>query len=261
MTLSTATQFERTPVRGTTLDDLDLDALRGHLERRAPRLVERLSFEASIDRVGYSVSTGSNRVPTVAGVLLFGLQPQLLHPEWGLAAVRVQGRTLADAVVAREDIEGTIPEMINAGLDFVAGHTQELPNQLELDEVAVEYPRDAVREGLLNALIHRDWAMSGRAALRIFDDRLELWSPGGPSQALGLMLEDLSGDGGVSLPRNPIIAASCRMLRLGEQLGRGLLTMRRAVAQSTGETLTIAESKRDVCVTIPSALHVVRQAS
>lgn len=261
MTLSTATHFERTPVRGTTLDDLDLESLRAFLEGRAPRLLEQLTLAPTIDRLGLSVTTGSTQLPTVAGTLLFGLQPQLLHPEWGLAAVRVQGQTLADPIVAREDLEGTIPEMIDAGMAFVGRYTQELPNQVELEETATEYPRGAVREGLLNALIHRDWAMSGRAALRIFDDRLELWSPGGPSQAIGLFLEDLSGEGGVSLPRNPIIAATCRALRLGEQLGRGLLTMRRAVAESTGEALAIAESKRHVCVTIPSALHASRRPS
>ena len=261
MTLSSSTSFERGALRGATSDDLDIEAARAYLSRRAPSLVERLPFEQVLERVGLAARTGSSFCPTVAGVLLFGHLPQLLRPEWGLAAVRIDGRVLSDPVAVREDIEGTIPTMIEAALDFVGRHTQSLPNQVEQGERAEEYPRPAVREALVNALVHRDWGLTGRTALRIFDDRLELWSPGGPLTVLPPSLEELSGEGGLSLPRNPLIASTCRALGLGEQLGRGLPTMRRAVAEVTGEALTIDASKVEVCVTLPSALHARRRIS
>ncbi len=193
--------------------------------------------------------------------IIFGFLPQLLHPEWGLSAIRIAGRVLSDPVTARADIEGTLVEMVESALSFVKDHTQAIPNQLELQETAREYAPTAVREAAVNALVHRDWGLTGRTALRIFDDRLEIWNPGGPPAAHQLTLEELSTEGGISLPRNPLIAATCRFLGMGEQIGRGLPTMRRTVSESSGHQLAITTSKTDVSVTLPSALHTRERPS
>ncbi len=251
MTLSSTAAFERGAVRGAVLEDLDLTAASEYLTRRAPKLLERQPIEQLLERIGF-VARG---VPTVAGLLLFGDFPQIHRPEWGVVAVQFDGRLLTDTVTARVDLEGTLSEMAEAAEAFVVDHSQSLPDQVDPRETAEEYSRGAVREALANALIHRDWGLPGRIAVRLFTDRLEIWSPGGPPPSLAIPLDALSSDGGVSLARNPLIASTCRHQGLGEQLGRGLPTLRRQVTEAAGQPPMITSSKIEVCVVVPSALH------
>ena len=113
-----------------------------------------------------------------------------------------------------------------------------------------EYSEVAVREAVVNALVHRDLRRAGRVAVRVFSDRIEVWSPGGLAEGL-TDIDDLLREGGVSHPRNPLLAAAARSLGLGEQLGRGLPVMGRAGSSYTGR-VEIRASPRDVLVTLPS---------
>lgn len=251
MTMAT---YERNPMRGSTLDDLDRKALSDYLERRLPRHFDQLPLEELAQRTVLMVKSGMEVVPTVAGLLLFGELPQLVRPEWGMSAVRIQGKEISDHVVARSDLEGPIPTMVEASLAFVDDYSQRIPGRE--GDASEEYPRTAVREAVINALVHRDWGLTGRVSLRIFDDRLEVWSPGGPPQ-IDQSLDEMAREGGVSLPRNPLLAGACRVLGLGEQLGRGLAVIRREVTRTAGQSVSMGSGKADVCVVFPSALQAV----
>lgn len=87
----------------------------------------------------------------------------------------------------------------------------------------------------------------------MFADRLEVWSPGGSTLSQSTPLQDLLAAGGVSFPRNPLLAITARLMGLGEQLGRGLPVLRAAVAENTGEPVEIRSSHADVTVVIPLA--------
>ena len=91
-----------------------------------------------------------------------------------------------------------------------------------------EYPTVAVREGLLNALMHADYAyMNMRIFVSIFDDRLEIRSPG--CLPPGMTIEGIKE--GVSIPRNLVIARIFQMLGWVEQFGTGYLRIAKACAQ------------------------------
>ncbi|MCC6752161.1 MAG: hypothetical protein IT371_31205 [Deltaproteobacteria bacterium] len=246
--------FERSPVPGSDLEHLDQERLQAYLRRRAPGLAETLPPEQLGAAMGLLAQAGGRSVPTVAGLMAFGLFPQLAHPEWGLVAARIRGTHLSDPVGERVDLEGRLTTLLDQTLSFVSEQSQAVPNLVRPDESEPEYPTVAVREAVLNALVHRDYRASGRVALRIFDDRLEVWSPGAlPAQ---LSLEQLAIHGGVSLPRNPVLAAAARSLGLIEQLGRGLTTIRRVVADVTSTPAQFRASPAEVLVVLPSRLHV-----
>ena len=169
---------ERLPVTGADLDDLDLATLESYVRRRAPGLVEAGSLEEAGIRLGLLAKQAPRVVPTAVGLLVFGRMPQLVMPDWGVAAVAVQGSTLADPLGARLDLEGNLAGLVTQALAFVreqaGGRGASLPDGAE------EYPEAAVRETVVNALVHRDLRRTGRVAVRLFLDRLEVWSPGGP---------------------------------------------------------------------------------
>jgi ATP-dependent DNA helicase RecG len=77
---------------------------------------------------------------------------------------------------------------------------------------------DAVREGIINAVCHRDYADSGNVVVKIFDDRLEIWNPG--SLPLDLTVDDLRKSH-ESKPRNKLIARAFFLIKYIEQFGTG----------------------------------------
>lgn len=82
-----------------------------------------------------------------------------------------------------------------------------------------EYPLDALREMLLNALVHRTY-MGAPIQMRVYDDRLSIWNEGG--LPFGLSIEELKGEHN-SRPRNPKIAKACFMAGYIDAWGRGTL--------------------------------------
>lgn len=245
--------FERGPLSGADLEDLDLDAAFAYASRRAPALAERLPREELFMRLGLVAKAAPRLVPTPTGMLAFGHAPQLLHPEWGVSVITVAGLTLGDPLVAQEDLEGNIPSLVEQATRSVEKLARTVPDQVDPSGTANEYPAVAVREAVVNALVHRDLRRTGRVAIRLFVDRLEVWSPGGPPDFAG-DLDEMTQEGGVSLPRNPLLAATVRHLGLGEQIGRGLPTMRRVMVGAPGGRVEVRSSAREVLVVLPSSL-------
>lgn len=244
--------FERSTVPGAGLEDLDLAALATYLRQRSPALAGPLGTEGLAARLGLLVPATGGPVPTIAALLAFGTAPQLHRPEWGVSAIRVAGHTLADPIVARADLEGDLPTLLAGAMDFVRAHARAVADLLRPGDTRPEHPEEAVREALVNALIHRDLRHSGRVALRIFDDRLEITSPGGLPAPLPL--DELAHQGGLSMPRNPLLAAVARGLGLCEQVGRGLPVIRSAVASRSPTPVTFLANQFEVRVVLPSAL-------
>lgn len=217
--------------------------------QRAPALRQASSLEETAIRLGLLAKAMPRTAPTPVGLMLFGRQPQLIQPDWGVAAVTIRGATLADPVGVRADLEGNLASLVTQAMTFVRTQV-EGRSSAALAEGESEYPEAAVREAVVNALVHRDFRRSGRVAIRIFADRIEVWSPGGLHEGLS-DLSDLLSEGGVSHPRNPLLASAARSLGIGEQLGRGLPVMGQT-GGSYSRRVEIRSSPRDVLVIVPS---------
>lgn len=128
---------------------------------------------------------------TLSALLLFGVYPQSLYPRLCIAAARIpgenkgttdeQGNRFSDS----ESIIGTLPDMLERAMDFVRRNTRIAiginPNTGQRRETP-EYPPEAVREAILNALVHRDYSRYNEdkpIRLEMYDDRLEIINPGG----------------------------------------------------------------------------------
>lgn len=113
-----------------------------------------------------------------------------------------------------------------------------------------EYPLTAVREVITNALVHRDYSLRGRIAIRLFDDRLEVFNPGGlPGH---LTLDQITQEGGRSLPRNPILARTMREWGKMEEVERGLIRIRREMEHLGSEEPNFEAGEAYFQVTLPS---------
>lgn len=244
--------YERSAVPGAEYDDLDLESLTAFLEQRSPQLLEARAPEQLAASYGLLATSAGRPIPTVAGMILFGALPQLSHPEWGVAAVRIRGTKLSDPVAERLDVEGRFSELLDTTLAFVRDHTQSIANLVDPNQAEPEYPEEPVREAVVNALLHRDYRMTGRVSVRIFEDRMEVWNPGG--MPVQLSLEHLAQHGGVSFPRNPVLASAARVLGFVDQIGRGLPRIRRCMHDVCSMPAHFGSSQSDFLVVLPSRL-------
>ena len=130
-------------------------------------------------RVTFRDENGVDR-PTVAGLLTFGREPTDFLPSASIEAACYRGERLSsDDLVHAERLAGPVSDQIDAGIAFVAQFMQPPPNARSSDGADVRYDLDVVDEAIVNAVAHRDYAISGsKIRLFLFADRLELYSPG-----------------------------------------------------------------------------------
>ncbi|NCP26870.1 MAG: hypothetical protein GW857_07880, partial [Sphingomonadales bacterium] len=121
--------------------------------------------------------------PTVAGLLLFGREPQRYFFEPHVSIARYRGETVgAEYRLDSRDYYGTVIEAAIAASDYVNEHIQVfsrlLPGKAVRQDVP-QYPRFAIREIIINAVVHRDWSIKGsRVLVKMFSDCIEVQSPG-----------------------------------------------------------------------------------
>lgn len=245
--------FERSPVLGSSLDDLDMESLERYLHHHYDAYTKKWDSEQLLSKIGLCAKSGTQVIPTVAGLLLFGRCPQLLRPEWGVTLLQIQGSTLAEPILACKHMEGSLSTLLAQAMAFVEEHASVVQDVISPARSTPEYAATAVREAIVNALIHRDLRSTAQISIRMFDNRLEIWSPG--SLPSNVVVEDLARHGGISLPRNPLIASVARTLGLIDQIGRGLVMIREATRQHTSTSVQISCSQADVCIILPSNLH------
>jgi len=172
---------------------------------------------------------------SLTATLLFSLYPQAYFPQLCIIATVIPGTEvgqLGDTFERFSDnsrIEGTIPEMLDAALSFVRKNlrVKTIINPLsgKRQDVA-EYPITAIRELLLNALVHRDYSVHTEGMpiqLQIFSDRIEITNPGGLYGRITLdQLGQVQPD-----TRNPVLATALESLKITENRYSGIPTVRR----------------------------------
>ena len=185
---------ELRPVSGAVLADLDLRRLKNYFSR-----VRQQEVPADNDEAGWATLLFNTEIMvedgiTVSGMLLFGRTPNRFLPQAGIAAAAFPGHNKDYGARERSALRGPLTpllsdadEIVEAGLveqalsfvqrnTAVAGHLQE--GGARREEVS-SYPKEAVREAVVNALVHRDYLLSSTdIELTIYDDRMEIVSPG-----------------------------------------------------------------------------------
>lgn len=128
---------------------------------------------------------------------------------------------------ALDDIEyeGNVLYLLNKGLDFVRKHNNKKWRKDKVYRIEYpDYPERAVQEALVNALVHRDYTIRGSEIhLGIYDDRIEIYSPGGMYDGTYIQNHDVYNI--ASIRRNPTIANLFEKMRLMERRGSGLKGM------------------------------------
>ncbi len=230
----TQPMFDDEVVGDATIDDLDhakLEAYVAQLRKARTRAhylsqpVEEVLKQLRIVRLVDGVLR-----PTLAGLLVFGRYPQAAHPQLVITFVQYYGTTETEKTPRGErfmdnrKFDGAIPDMIEDAVNYILGSMRKsslIEGLLRRD--IPEYPVEAVREAVVNAVAHRDYSHYARGSyvqVRLFANRLEIQSPGG---LYGGVTEETLEE--AQSTRNSVLMRLMEDLHLVENRGSGIRTM------------------------------------
>lgn len=210
-----------------SIDQVDTDTLRRFAtlsKERLPHLDADQSPETAMDKLDL---LSENRLKN-AGLLLFGREPQRTYRTALVRIARIQ-----DGEILGEHVQtGNLFRQLDGVVDALRTRFLEVRYEMRDSGSGVEgmqrqevweYPFVALREAINNALVHRDYMVSGDIQIRIYDDRLEIWNPGPLINDLDPAL--LRIDPHPSRRRNELIAEIFYTSGLIERWGTGTLRM------------------------------------
>jgi len=222
-----AAGFELRAAPGATPDDLDPAQVNAYLTALGPSAAGGDPQKLLLAR-GCLTEAADGPVPSQAGILLFGRQPQrfLRHAE--IILVRYSGPTMGDEFL-RHDASGTLPDQIRQAETFVSANMRRgMRIKGFTREETTEYPLSVVREAIVNAVAHRDYSIRGEGIrVLMFSDHLEVYSPGrlpGHVTLSNMKTERFS--------RNEAIVQILSDMGFVERLGYGIDRMIAAMAEA-----------------------------
>jgi ATP-dependent DNA helicase RecG len=204
-----------------SLEDIDEEKVRWFVKKakteRKLKIDEQLPVSELLERLELARNGGL----TNAAVLLFAKKPQKFFLQAETRCARFKGIKPVKPFIDMKVFGGNIFDQVDKSLNFVLDHISMavwlIPGQAAREE-RYEYPPDAVREAIINAICHRDYSLPSNMQIRVFDDRIEIWGCGPLPEPL--TPEDLKRKHR-SIPRNPLIAKCFFLIKYIEQWGTG----------------------------------------
>lgn len=184
------------------------------------------TFKYEMKIRGLDVGEPQMRTLQMAGEDGLSTNLALLLSDQGIHTIKVAVFQGADKAIFRErrEFTGSLLKQLNDVYQFIDMYNKTKAVFFDLlREDKRDYPTDAIREVLLNSIIHRDYSLSGSTIINIYDNRIEFSSLGGLVQ--GLSMEAIFM--GVSQSRNPSLAAVFYRMNLVESYGTGIDKIRR----------------------------------
>lgn len=255
------------PIERASVDMLDVDKIRNYiLGKRLERPgFAKLSEETAMEMLNITRAG----VPTLAGIMNFGIYPQGYMPQLCITAIVVPGTEIG--MLAEDDsrfldnkrIEGTISDMVEEAMTFCRRNMKvktiiDAESGKRIDRT--EYPMKALREAILNAVIHRDYSHYTEGTpiqLDFFSNRVEIHSPG---SLYGRMTVEQLGYAKPDL-RNPGLAVMAEALTKAENRYSGIPTIRREMAEYHLPEPEFEDRRNEFVVTLYNNAQVTEQAT
>ena len=225
-------QFERQEIKsreydsqfvdGALVTDLDVKLLQGI----ADQYIKGLSIERYLQQIGLAEYAQNGLRLKRAALLLFAIDIDKWHPRSQVRFLKVKGNSLEAGekynVISDDTVKGNIFELVIKSWEHLRSYLAyktEFGANSQFEQKYI-YPEDAVRETILNAIAHRDYSIANAIEIYIFNDRMEIKSPGALISTLTLKnLYELEGS---HESRNSLIARVLRENNLMRELGEGM---------------------------------------
>ncbi len=209
--------YDEMPVYRARPDDLDTDLFKKFLMHKKVPAPENIDVDKALRAYTLIVDEQAQAYPTVAGILLFGKDPQHFLSESFIICSRFSGISGRETIATR-DCMGPLFDLYANAYNFVVSHLdRSFTIKGPVREEKLEIPIEAIREVLINAVVHRNYHIASPTKIAIYDNRVEVFSPGsfpGPLNSQNLVM-------GFSYFRNTAIAKVFREMGYMEKMGTG----------------------------------------
>lgn len=217
-----AREYDSQFVDGAIVTDLDLRLLQGI----ADQYIKGLSIERYLQQIGLAEYAQNGLRLKKAALLLFATDIDRWHPRSQVRILKVKGNRLEAGekynVISDDIVKGNIFELILKSWEHLRSYLAyktEFGTNSKFEQKYI-FPEDAVREVILNAIAHRDYSIANAIEIYIFNDRMEIKSPGALLSTLTIKnLYELEGS---HESRNPLIASVLRENKLMREIGEGM---------------------------------------
>lgn len=232
-------------VNGTTFYDLDRYAIDDYLQKIYATTLD--GFGGKAEQVLKNIHVlNHNGVPTLAGYLFFGKHPEYNCPTCMVKAVSFFGNDLAGTQYRdTKEILGNMPQLYDKSMAFLKANLHNVQEEgASFNTVGkLEIAEEVLEEVVQNALVHRDLLRSAPIRILIFDNRVEIISPG--ALAGGLTEEDIRN--GKTYQRNPYMATFATNALHYKGIGSGIV---RILAEYPDIQLDNDDSAKEFKVTV-----------
>ncbi len=207
-------------------DELEIDSSLADLDKEFFQRRYKKYYQQEFEKLGISfeqlltnLKILQNNKLTLAGLLLFGKKPERLRPQFVIKATSFAGNDLSSRDFSdKQDIQGKLIEQFKEGRAFIKRNLRRIQTTKNFNAPGVlEIPEEAFAETLANAIIHRNYYISAPIQIYLFDDRLEIQSPGN----LPNTITEENIKFGVHVERNPTILSFLEKDREFSYTGRG----------------------------------------
>jgi predicted HTH transcriptional regulator len=210
---------DETIVNGTTINDINEKLLGRFIEKKHEKSIDELGLPLSELLSNMGMLKSGNL--TLGGLLLFGRNPQLFRPTFTVHCIAIKGNDISTNNYRnkKEPFEGSIDEVYEKTLSFIIQNLKETQIDNNFNSGGqLEIPKETIIELLVNALVHRDYFINSSVKVFVFDDRIEIISPGKLPNTL--TIENIKS--GISVIRNPILYSNVPYLLPFEGVGSGI---------------------------------------
>ncbi|MCX5891068.1 MAG: putative DNA binding domain-containing protein [Deltaproteobacteria bacterium] len=212
------------PVGGLTIADLDTDYFKEFFEKNVGESIDAQAIP--LTQLLETMNLMKDGILNVSGALLFAKNPSIRLPVFIVKAICYPGTEIhAEKYIDSQDITGKIADIFHKSISFVLGYIKRIQKDQGVNAPGEpEIPRSVLDELIPNALIHRDYFVSAPIRIFIFENRVEIISPGHLPN--NLTVENIKR--GNSNIRNPILASYATKVLPYRGLGSGIIRALRA---------------------------------
>ncbi len=210
---------DETVVSGTTINDIDEKFFKEFVNKKYEADIEKLGF--STPKLLTNMGMLKEESLSLAGLLLFGKNPQQYKPTYTVQCIAIRGNEISSDYFKskKAPFSGNLFELYEKTLSFIIQNLDEVQKEDGFNSLGqLEISIKTIQELLVNALVHRDYFIHSSIKVFIFDNRIEIISPGKLPNTL--TIENIKA--GISIPRNPVLFSNVRYILPFVGVGSGI---------------------------------------
>lgn len=246
---SGAIYYDEMPVPNTSFENIDIGYLEEFLKKSLGGGIEDLGIKTNDLLKNMKILTlyEEDMVTTTGGLLFFGKHPEYHLPYCKVTIVRFPGNDIGEKF-EKKDIEGKLVDQIKESEEVLVSYLRPETKieGFKKEEPRFEIPIESLREALINAIAHRNYQLPSQIRIFVFDNRIEVKSPGKLPNTVTIENIRL----GFPLHQNPLIVSLLAKEHRMTEIGTGIPRMIRLLKEHTGREPDFEERDQEFIVRI-----------